>query len=115
MKRTKLTITLLLVLTACLLAGSIAINYWTGLLALESSQKLTTQRAVIQQLEQTVSNLKDAESGHRGFLLTGENRYLEPYYNAKRNVRRELNELQRLVVRGALPEDRVEKISELIE
>ena len=115
MKRTRLTINLLLVLTACLLAGSIAMNYWTGLLALESSRKLATQRAVIQQLEQTVSNLKDAESGHRGYLLTGENRYLEPYDNAKQKVRRELNELQRLVVRGALPEDHVEKISDLIE
>ena len=34
---------------------------------------------VIQQLEGRLSTLKDAETGQRGFLLTGEERYLEPY------------------------------------
>src|SRR6266702_566696 len=97
MKRGRITVTLLFVLTACLLAGSIGINYWTGLLAVESSRRLATQRAVIQQLEQVTSDLKDAESGHRGYLLTGENRYLEPYDVARRNVRKEITELQRLV------------------
>ena len=32
-----------------------------------------------QQLEALLSSVKDAETGQRGFLLTGEERYLEPY------------------------------------
>src|SRR5262245_47743334 len=30
-------------------------------------------------LEEVLSNLRDAETGQRGYLLTGDERYLEPY------------------------------------
>jgi len=42
----------------------------------------THSRVVIQELERLVSDLKDAETGQRGYLLTGEEKYLEPYQTA---------------------------------
>src|SRR2546428_5353267 len=110
MKPGKITVTLLFMLMAGLLAFSIGITYWTGLLAVESNRKLVTHRAVIQKLEQLMSTLNEAESGHRGYLLTGENRYLQPYESARKALGLEFIELQRLVSTGALPQDGVKKV-----
>src|SRR2546429_386078 len=39
-------------------------------------------------LDQTVARLVDAETGQRGYLLTGEESYLEPYRAAIKNIDR---------------------------
>ena len=115
MKRDKATVTLLFLLTAGLLGASIGLTYWTGVLALDSNQKLATHRAVIEKLEQTVSSLQDAEAAQRGFLLTGEERYLEPYTVALAKLRTGLSDLQRLVSKGALPAKRMANITDAID
>lgn len=38
--------------------------------------------AVIGQIEELLSRLKDAETGQRGYIITGEEKYLEPYNSA---------------------------------
>jgi signal transduction histidine kinase/CheY-like chemotaxis protein/CHASE3 domain sensor protein len=50
---------------------------------------------VAQQLEATLSTVKDAETGQRGYLLTGEERYAEPFERARTRVRMELDGLER--------------------
>ena len=40
-------------------------------------------REVLEQLENVLSSLKDAETGQRGYLLTGETRYLRPFETAQ--------------------------------
>jgi CheY-like chemotaxis protein/signal transduction histidine kinase/CHASE3 domain sensor protein len=61
-----------------------------ALLSFQSLQATTSSAAnlsqsiqVLGQLEALISTLKDAETGQRGFLLTGEEIYLEPYTDAK--------------------------------
>ncbi|MFL6600284.1 MAG: response regulator [Steroidobacteraceae bacterium] len=46
-------------------------------------QRVTRTLQVLEQLESILSLVKDAETGQRGFLLTGEDPYLEPNINAK--------------------------------
>lgn len=46
--------------------------------------------------ERLMSDLKDAETGQRGFLLTGKESYLEPYEAALARLRTELANLRRL-------------------
>jgi CHASE3 domain sensor protein len=48
-----------------------------------AATRVTQTLNAIQQLEALLSNLKDAETGQRGFLLTGEEPYLEPYTNGR--------------------------------
>ena len=50
------------------------------------------------QLEQVVSALKDAETGQRGYLLTGERVYLEPYEQAAPRVPGHLARLRALTM-----------------
>ncbi|ACU62993.1 response regulator [Chitinophaga pinensis] len=51
---------------------------------------------VILKLENTLSFMKDAETGQRGFLLTGDDRFLEPYKGAYDSVQATLNNLKEL-------------------
>ena len=49
----------------------------------DAAQRVTHTLQVIGQLESLLSRLTDAETGQRGFLLTGDERYLEPYAGGK--------------------------------
>src|SRR5438105_650446 len=43
---------------------------------------VTHTQAVLDALERLMSTIKDAETGQRGFLLTGVSSYLDPYRQA---------------------------------
>lgn len=43
-------------------------------------------RGVVLELERCLSLVKDAETGQRGYLLTGNEQYLEPYYASIREI-----------------------------
>ena len=55
-----------------------------------------TQRVLLE-ITTVESLLKDAETGQRGFLYTGEERYLEPYSNASAEVDAHLDKLAELI------------------
>jgi CheY-like chemotaxis protein/signal transduction histidine kinase/CHASE3 domain sensor protein len=57
-----------------------------------------------------LSAMKDAETGERGFTLTGEERYLEPYNNAKDKPDAELRELRALTADSASQQARLDGI-----
>ena len=53
-------------------------------------------REVVAQLERAASTLKDAETGQRGYLLTGRDEYLRPYIDATNGLDRDLDRLATL-------------------
>ncbi|MDO3628816.1 CHASE3 domain-containing protein [Mucilaginibacter sp. BT774] len=63
---------------------------------LKSNQAVSHSGQVMQKLEQVLSVMKDAETGQRGYLLTGRANFLEPYngaYNEALNLTGELTTL----------------------
>jgi len=50
---------------------------------LSSSRLVDHTDSILNQLESTLSTLKDAETGQRGYLLTGDSTYLRPYYGSQ--------------------------------
>ncbi|MCE1244282.1 diguanylate cyclase [Oryzomicrobium sp.] len=52
---------------------------------LESEQRILRINETLLALEQMLGNLRDAETGQRGYLLTGEAGYLEPYFRTVRH------------------------------
>jgi CheY-like chemotaxis protein/CHASE3 domain sensor protein len=60
--------------------------------------KVTSTLTVIDQLQTVLSLAKDAETGQRGFLLTGEESYLEPYTNARAALPGEFKAARALLV-----------------
>jgi CheY-like chemotaxis protein/signal transduction histidine kinase/CHASE3 domain sensor protein len=63
-----------------------------------SARSLTQTIEVLGRLEALLSTLKDAETGQRGFLLTGEESYLAPYTDAKDALPDELKATRELLV-----------------
>ena len=54
-------------------------------------------RDVFRALDQTLSTIKDAEIGSRGFELTKDTIYLEPYYHSVNTIPAEIRTLDSLV------------------
>ncbi len=68
---------------------------WLGTTRLvATSRAVAHAHDVLQDIDAVVSQLKDAETGQRGFLLTGKEEYLEPYETAARGIGRTLKGLR---------------------
>jgi PAS domain S-box-containing protein len=64
-------------------------------------------RKVLFELVQTESLLKDAETGQRGFLYTGDPKYLTPYNTAVSQVQSHIDALARLTVDDPTQQSRI--------
>src|SRR5690242_15199718 len=62
--------------------GVVSYRNTSGLV--EISERVTRIHKTLQELESLLSILIDSETGQRGYILTGDERYLEPY-NAAMN------------------------------
>jgi PAS domain S-box-containing protein len=69
---------------------------------------------VLGQVEQVVSTLKDAETGQRGYLLTAERIYLEPYEQALPRLRAQFEQLRQLTIDNPPQTAHVLKLERLV-
>ena len=67
------------------------------------------------QLALLLSELKDAETGQRGFLLTGNDSYLEPYESAVRGIKGTLGEAVKLTADNPRQQHRLATMSPVID
>ncbi len=63
----------------------------------EGAERVTHTLEVSEEIESLLSTVKDAETGQRGYLLTGNERYLEPYDTAVVALPQELAATRRLI------------------
>ena len=70
---------------------------------------------VINKSEYFLGDLRDAETGQRGFLLTQDDKYLEPYYSGKVESQKELKKLKLLVSNNPVQIKRLNKIDKLVK
>ncbi len=85
--RGKPLVGLLFAAVAALVVGSVAILDWIGQTALSSNRQLAVQRDIIEHLQRAESSMADAETGQRGYLLTGGPGYVAPYQRAAEGAR----------------------------
>src|ERR1700754_3102833 len=80
----------------------VALNAWAGFRAIQSLHDSEYWVAhtwqVINQVESIMSSAKDAETGSRGYLITGDEAYLAPYTAARRDLPGELDRFKSLTV-----------------
>ncbi|MDF2115543.1 response regulator [Roseiarcaceae bacterium H3SJ34-1] len=80
--------------------GFFLISGWVAYLNIQAlrddNQKIYHSHQVIKALDGVLSTVKDAETGQRGFLLTGEESYLEPYNAALLALPPQIDELAQL-------------------
>jgi signal transduction histidine kinase len=80
-------ITFIFATAIALLAISIFVTYQTGLIALRAQRKLSSDLTTITRLDDYLACITDAETGQRGFLLTGDPAYLTPFQTAQSRVK----------------------------
>jgi PAS domain S-box-containing protein len=79
-----------------------------------STDALRTQQILIS-AQRLLATTLDAETGQRGFLLTGEERYLAPYYSAIQAVSSERANLKGLMTRSQDEPGEVARLSKLVD
>jgi signal transduction histidine kinase len=97
----------------------VAGNAWLALRSIEElnqSQKWVAHTwQVLNEIDLLTGSLKDAESGSRGFLITSDEAYLEPYRQAQQDLPKELAQLQELTSDNPSEQMRVEQLHTIIQ
>jgi methyl-accepting chemotaxis protein len=90
------------------LVGALGYRSIDGLI--ENNARVTHSHAVLEKIAALHSVMKDAETGQRGFVITGEESFLEPYDFGIKTVDVELAELRRLTVDTSRQQSRLDEI-----
>jgi PAS domain S-box-containing protein len=81
----------------------------------ETTERTDHTYQVLRTLDKTVALLVDAETGQRGYLLTGSEAYLEPYREAIKNLDEETVHLKDLTADNPSQQKRIQILEPLIE
>ncbi len=71
--------------------------------------------AVIIETENIISSLKDAETGQRGYILSNDSTFLEPYKSGKENAVKALDSVRSLTIDNPAQQADVKAIDSLIK
>ena len=97
----------------------VTLNAWVAYRAVETLTQSQFWVAhtwqVINAVERVLGSLKDAETGTRGYLLTGDDTYLAPYALAKAALPEELNQLQQLTTDNLQEQGRIAEMRAVID
>jgi CHASE3 domain sensor protein len=98
--------------TLILVAG---FSYHNANLLIGTERWVTHTHQVRTELADLLSELKDAETGQRGYLLTGEESYLEPYKGALTTIETTFDDVKKLTLDNPDQQRRLAAIGALIE
>jgi signal transduction histidine kinase len=86
------------------LGGTVAILFVIALLAfrnlrglIEYGEEVEQTQRLLNQAEELLSNLKDAETGQRGFIITKDGMFIHPYNRSHKSIESGFQEAHRLV------------------
>ena len=92
-----------------------AVTFRTTDMLIENDHRVTHTHQVLEGLAHVVSMMKDAETGQRGYLLTGDDAYLEPYRAAVGVVRSTMEDVRALTSDNARQQRRAAEAFPLID
>ena len=98
-----------------LLIFNAATSYRNTLKLVENEGWVRHTHRVLTELEATLSTLKDAETGQRGYLLTGEEPYLQPYHSAIARINAQVGGLQQLTADNNRQQQRITVLKSAID
>jgi signal transduction histidine kinase/DNA-binding response OmpR family regulator/CHASE3 domain sensor protein len=82
---------------------------------IESADMVARSNQIISNLDNIISTLKDAETGQRGFLLSGEEVFLQPYTGSKQKALLTLEKVRHQTTDNPVLQSNVEKLQKIIE
>src|SRR5258706_11897184 len=101
--------------TSFLLLLGIGVVAYRSIDALTKTSYLVAHtHLVMENISGVLSQLKDAETGQRGFVITGDEAYLEPYQSALGSVNKIVKDLQELTSDNPHQQKRIDELEPLI-
>jgi BASS family bile acid:Na+ symporter len=117
--RWRLALQPLLSFTFVVLAGVVlaiaCVSYWNIKNLALSHRRLLHAHEELAQIRETLSLLKDAETGERGYLITGELGYLKPYNEAVARVHDRLRRLKALTRDNPTQKANADRVEKLVD
>ena len=101
-------------LSFVLLVGVGVVAYQSITALAKTSYAVTHTHVVLEHLTSVLGLLKDAETGQRGFVITGDEAYLEPYRGAVDALPGTLGDLRDLLSDSASQEKRLDELEPLV-
>lgn len=98
-----------------LIVVAAVLSYRHHVLLRDQRDRVDHTYRVITQVQETLVDLIDAETGQRGYVLTGDDRYLLPFEKAKRESPTALASLRELVHDSPSQVARVDRTRELVD
>ncbi len=102
-------------------AIALAVMVLMGLLSFRTLIQTENDRAwvththlVLEKLDAIVADLLDAETDQRGYILTGEEAYLEPYNDARKHVRQNVDDLRALTMDNPVQQRALDRLEPLL-
>jgi len=106
-RKKKFTISLGLFAGVFFFLASGFISYWNTRVLLQNVEMVTHTHEVILALNNLASFIKDAETGQRGYVLTGADKYLAPYQEALPRIDESVEKISRLTADNPVQQSRV--------
>ncbi len=91
-----------------------AVSYRSTVSLTNTSYLVERSHLVLERVVSVLSVLKDAETGQRGFVITGDDAYLEPYQKAVGEVGTVLSDLRQLTADSPRQAKRVEEAAPIV-
>jgi CHASE3 domain sensor protein len=102
------------IITSAVLMASLTTDFVVDIAAIKTNHRVAQDQVTIGHIRDLVSALADAETGQRGYLLTGQERYLEPYNIGVAQARTGLAELGQSVGTRELSAADIAEIARLV-
>ena len=93
--------------TLALLSAS---DYWSTRTFLATSEGVNHAHEVVEQLDHLLAEMTDAETGQRGYLITGSVRYLAPYEQATARIADTLHSIRVLTASDSAQQERLNRL-----
>ena len=91
-----------------------ASDYWSTRTFLVTSEEVNHAHEVVEQLDHLLAEMTDAETGQRGYLITGSVRYLAPYEQATARIADTLHAIRVLTADDSAEEERLNRLVPLV-
>jgi CHASE3 domain sensor protein len=91
------------------------VGYYSAHRLIENDKRVSHSHEVRRDLADLLSELKDAETGQRGFVITGKDSYLVPYQSALEQFKTTFEHIRSLTSDNSDQQRRLDKLMPLIE
>ncbi len=110
-KFTEIKIIPLLLLALIAVSIFASVNYYNNRQTRLSNNLLANTHQVLYKSEKILSILKDVETGTRGFVITGDSVFLQPYYLSKDSIQANITALKILTTDNPLQQVRIDTLA----